>query len=125
MMSDREELAHIIADIIGDQFHDDGYYCRADNLSEVCLDGYADLTDVADVIIAAGYAKPRVITTLEELDALPDGSVIQANNGLGGAAIREDRQWYMPNPFYKWEYDSNKVTLPAIVLFEPAEEDDE
>jgi hypothetical protein len=86
------------------------------------IDRAEDLWDSADAILAAGYRKTRVITTLEELDALPDGSVIQANNGKGGAAIREDRQWYMPNPFYKWEYDSAKVTLPAIVLFEPDEE---
>jgi hypothetical protein len=76
-----------------------------------------------DAVLDAGYRKPRVITTLEELDALPDGSVIQANNGKGAAAIREDRQWYMPNPFYKWEYDSAKVTLPAIVLFEADDEE--
>jgi hypothetical protein len=30
----------------------------------------------ADAILAAGYSKPRTITTAEELDALPYGSVI-------------------------------------------------
>lgn len=83
----------------------------------------ADLDATAAAILTVGYRKTRVITTLEELDALPAGSVIQANNGKGAASIREDRQWYMPNPFYKWEYDSAKVTLPAIVLFEADDEE--
>lgn len=33
--------------------------------------------DVADAILAAGYAKPRTITSVEELDDLPVQSVIR------------------------------------------------
>jgi hypothetical protein len=104
-MNSRDELAGVI-----------------DNVNDVIGLFTDERNKIADAVLAAGYVKPRVITTVDELDALPDGSVIQANNGKGAAAIREDRQWYMPNPFYKWEYDSAKVTLPAIVLFEPDEE---
>lgn len=32
-----------------------------------------------DAILAAGYRKPRTITTVEELDALPVGSVVLAH----------------------------------------------
>ena len=32
--------------------------------------------DYADALLAAGYRKPRTITTPEELDALPVGSII-------------------------------------------------
>ena len=54
-MSARDELAQVIVDAIGDQFHDNGEYIRIDSLTEVCLDGYADLTGVADVILEAGF----------------------------------------------------------------------
>jgi len=32
--------------------------------------------DCADAVLAAGYHKPRTITTIEELEALPEGSVL-------------------------------------------------
>lgn len=32
--------------------------------------------ELTDVILAAGYRKPRTVTTVEELDALPVGSVV-------------------------------------------------
>ena len=32
--------------------------------------------DMADAVLAAGYSKPRAITTAEELDALPEGTRI-------------------------------------------------
>ena len=33
--------------------------------------------EAAESIIAAGYRKPRIVSTVEELDALPTGSVIR------------------------------------------------
>lgn len=38
--------------------------------------------DMAAGMITAGYSKPRTITTVEELDALPLGSVILDGGGL-------------------------------------------
>ena len=38
--------------------------------------------DLADELISAGYSKPRTITTAEELDALPSGSVVLDRRGL-------------------------------------------
>lgn len=39
-------------------------------------------TKAVERILAAGYRKPRTITTVEELDALPFGSVILDPTGL-------------------------------------------
>ena len=57
-----------------------------DELAEVIykarwVDGIKDVTIAADAgianaILAAGYSKPRTITTAEELDALPEGTRI-------------------------------------------------
>jgi hypothetical protein len=70
-MSARDELAEVIADAIGDQFHDNGEYCRVDSLDDVCIDGYADLTNVADRILAAGFVKAGAAEALlEEIRAL-------------------------------------------------------
>ena len=70
-MSARDELAEVIADAIGDQFHDNGEYIRIDSLTDVCIDGYADLTGVADRILAAGFVKAGAAEALlEEIRAL-------------------------------------------------------
>ncbi|MDJ0321685.1 hypothetical protein, partial [Pseudarthrobacter sp. PS3-L1] len=57
-MSERDELAEII---------------RA-------IDGPATLggLEVADGLLAAGYRKPRTITTVEELDALKPDAVVRS-----------------------------------------------
>jgi len=96
-MSARDELADIIAS----------------NRNE-----YADKT--ADRILTAGYQKRRTITTAEELDALPVGSVLidrdhdicQRFRGGWRATIHE------PNDD-PWLTDSLEVDLPATVLHEP------
>lgn len=38
--------------------------------------------DLAEEIIAAGWHRHRTITTAEELDKLPDGSIIRSADGL-------------------------------------------
>lgn len=71
--------------------------------------------DVADAILAAGFRKPRLIETAEELDALPFESVVKTADGdvwesfYGGwyeTACRAGRQ-------------AAELTLPASVLYEP------
>ena len=60
-MTEREELARIIEDTY-----------------EIDIDSPEAGTELAcaDAILAAGYRKPRTITTVEQLDALPPGSVL-------------------------------------------------
>lgn len=60
--SQRDELAEIIER--GEHYYDTGSHYEL------------SATDAADAVLAAGYRKPRTIATVEELDALPEGSVV-------------------------------------------------
>jgi len=71
----------------------------------------------ADAILAAGYSKPRTITTREEVEALADGSVLIDSHG-DVANLRDD---------FWFSYETAPMThhrmakyLPATVLYEPA-----
>jgi len=77
-MSARDELALEL--FIGDNWKQpreqsvvDWEYFHAEGRFLCRIEHYEAM---ADAILAAGYVKPRVITTTEELDALPIGSVI-------------------------------------------------
>lgn len=66
----------------------------------------------------AELVKPRTVTTVEELDALPDGSVILA----GRDSLQKDGVGY----WYFWGGDvglePNELDLPCTVLHEGASE---
>jgi hypothetical protein len=74
----------------------------------------------ADAVLAAGYVKHRTITTVDELDALPLGSVVidrdrdicQRFRGGWRATIHESND----DP---WLTDTLEVDLPATVLYSP------
>jgi hypothetical protein len=72
------------------------------------------LDRTADAILAAGYRKPRTITTAEELDALPLNTIILDAEGLPLHKDDSDR-------VEEWCYGDNAVDvdLPATVLYEP------
>jgi len=85
-------------------------------------------TKAVERILAAGYRKPRVITTAKELDALPVGSVIRTS----GHEDHYDPRVAVKTGFWKteseWEVadsddfclDSDELDdLPATVLYEP------
>lgn len=79
---------------------------------------------VAD-ILAAGYRKPRTITTVEELDALRVGSVVlsegyghHANQMLISFQRWWDGEWHRGARAGSTHPDN---FLPATVLHEPAE----
>lgn len=81
MGTERDELARAIYD--GLHHEDSDVYADAigGDLDDVIVDGRVDLLAVADMLLAAGYRKPRVVTTAEELDALPVGSVVLDDEG--------------------------------------------
>lgn len=80
---------------------------------------------MADAILAAGYRRPRTITTVEELDALPNGSVVLSNDYRHWG-----EQWQVT--FQRWDTGywhrggrsgstDPDYFLPATVLYEPGQ----
>jgi hypothetical protein len=88
MSNERDELARAIGNAIIESIDPDVHYA-AYGTSDLfaTVDGEFSLIKVADAILAAGYRKPEVVTSAEELKALPVGSIIDAENG-GPAQIR-------------------------------------
>lgn len=72
-------------------------------------------TKAVERILDAGYSKPRVITTREDLVALNARTIIRD---------ADDETWELTdNGWHYWVYDvpfdSLELTLPATVLWEP------
>jgi hypothetical protein len=84
------------------------------NLAEAIRNGSIGTTEIMDAILAAGYRKPRTITMVEELDALPVGSVV-LDGDVG--VRRDDGYWKLSD--LAGVYASSEITLPATVLYEP------
>jgi hypothetical protein len=74
---------------------------------------------LADAILAAGYKKPRAITTVEELEALPVGSVI-LDTDPDTCRKNEYGRWNsLDDPEESFSSRSLLGSLPATVLHEP------
>lgn len=90
-----------------------------DELAEVIrsIDGPATLggLEVADAILAAGYRKPRTITTVKELDALELRSVVRDRDGEPFELTDNGWRYWM----YEESFSSLELSLPATVLHEP------
>ncbi|MET4059973.1 hypothetical protein ABIB35_001518 [Arthrobacter sp. UYP6] len=72
---------------------------------------------IADGLIAKDYRKPRIITTVEELDALPFETVIR--DAIGGVFERWNLAgWQKAGP----SLGAHDPRLPASVLSEPEAE---
>ena len=71
MSTERDELARVIFDSSRNNTQIDLQNDRRLKGSQLAWAGYA-----ADAILAAGYRKPRQVTTVEEVAALPVDSVI-------------------------------------------------
>jgi len=73
-----------------------------------------DLTEpLAQHLIKAGWVKPRTITTVAELDALPDNSVVL--DEMDGPLIKVGSWFHSPTD----EMKAHSVIFPAILLYEP------
>ena len=101
--TDRNLLAQIIYDTLNGQYGD---FCMPD--------------DAADAILEAGWRPPaRTVTTVEELDALPVGSIVR---DVERAALDEkwdDNMW--AEVAYEYTFSSSSIHTPATVLWEPEE----
>ena len=76
--------------------------------------------DMADAVLAAGYSKPRTITTAEELDALPVGSVVRTDFGC---TVEKDCDFGSGKEFWsnvgsEDRRNSGHIALPATVIHE-------
>jgi hypothetical protein len=101
-MSARDELAAMrgeLQDLVGDaaERDDDDWFM-----------------DAANSILAAGYRKPRTVTTVEELDALPVWSVVRSEQ----ATIWEKFHGFWAETMTLGRHPSDHIALPATVLFE-------
>ncbi|MBT2537232.1 hypothetical protein [Arthrobacter sp. ISL-69] len=112
-MSERDELI----EILWQTATDDRVRSGVDLHKTPVVRAKAEVT--AEAILAAGYSKPRTVTTVEELDALPVGSVLIDGDGdicqrlrTGWRAVIDER---CGNP---WLTDTLEVDLPATVLHE-------
>ena len=103
-MTTRDQLAQIIYDTLNGQYGDF-------NMPD----------DAADKIIAAGWRPPaRTIATVEELDALPEGTVIRSADGWAWQRDNHNGFWYT----IASEDDSTPgdfAYYPLTVLYEPEE----
>lgn len=98
MSSERDELAQIV------------------RLNLISYVSDFQAREVARSIRAAGYIKPRTVTTAEELDALPHHTMIYTADGDHAEHVYD--QWFIPGVNYR--YTSATIALPATVTWEPA-----
>jgi len=109
-MSERDELAAII---MSPESFDSGPVSCGPN------DIYA--ARIADAILAAGWRKPRTVTSVEELDALPGESIVRDASG-----IVYEKDYIVNNPTVNWwietgqseHFTAKSISLPATVLHE-------
>ena len=106
-MSEREELIEILHQT-----------ATADRVKNVPLHHVpvvaAKVAEVADAILAAGYRKPRAITTAEELDGLH--MVVVRSKGGSIANIVNGRAYVFG---YEASVPASTLALPATVIYEP------
>ena len=107
-----------------------------DDLAEIIRHGMVsaeewgmDHRDIAADIIAAGFHRDRTITTAEELDALPVGTVVVEGDHATPDEVVALGLATMPGVFHRfpdgWHVVSGcgarQVPLPATVLWNPEE----
>ena len=98
-----------------------------DQLAQIIYDTlnrkYGDFTmpdDAADAIIRAGWRPPaRTVTTVEQLDALPVGSIV-VRSASGTIACRYDK-WNAVALGVGAPFDWTVLALPLTVIYEPEE----
>lgn len=77
-------------------------------------------TAPADAILAAGYRKPRTITTAAELEALPFGSAVQTSDASDVVVLKSEGRYFRNQSGFElsvedlWRYG----TQPFTVIFE-------
>jgi len=84
----------------------------------------SDIDELADAILAAGYRRqpePREVTTVEELDALPVGTLIREYDGF--RRLKEGKWSWLLCISGGGLGASDEIEFPAIILFTPSTEE--
>ena len=94
-----------------------------DNIHSRTITLYECLSDVqiaglADEVLTLGFTRPRVVETVEELEALPNWSVVRTSDQCINE--RQTDGWIMIA--LNQAFASDKLALPATVLFVGGEE---
>ena len=114
--TERDELADLIASVTIDTKSGDVLRVHPDGETPV----FEGDQRTANALLAAGYRKPRAITTVEELDALPYGTAVAHDEGWGITVAQrhaEDLRWYVTGCL---EYIRPEALIPATVVYEIA-----
>lgn len=114
-MSAREELAELLQDNITDALPIHPW--RGEIREQVEL--------AVQHVLAAGYTKQRTVATVEELDALPVGSVVLHGGRTFQhypaypAPFDEYQKWKCPDGGFVRSTKDGTAILPATVLYSP------
>ncbi|MCZ4649502.1 hypothetical protein O4106_22015 [Rhodococcus pyridinivorans] len=126
-MTERDELARDLGNALDASSDEYFGYSDTKSVSWTTLDGKWDLRETADHLIAAGYRKPRSITTETELDELPDDAVLRGANGH--ISVIHRGTWNgVPHLEVSYagteeiDFDYQYIALPATVLYVPEEQ---
>jgi hypothetical protein len=101
-----------------------GYCPTCDRVIDAGHNSPCHADHVADAILTAGYRKPRTIATVEELNALPVGSVVLRNGRAfqrfapTPAAFDEYQMWRCPDGGFVRSTKDGSSILPATVVHE-------
>jgi hypothetical protein len=101
MSTEGDELAEVINRALGDVT---GIFDTSDDENR----------ELATAILAAGYRKPATVTTPDELDALPEFTVLRSARGSVWVLQRDELSWIAPPTGGLGEADG--FELPATVL---------
>lgn len=119
MSDERDELAKLL--FLADNDAAPDPYHEWEMTSRHNPPGAKYVYEMADSILRAGYTKPRTITTAEELDALPERSVVMGADGYVARRFPGGWRVLVVEPASSpWLTDTlEDVDLPATVLHEP------
>ena len=127
-MSDIDDLCQIIHRGIGLNFEDLAEEIIAAGFHRDCT-----ATDIADAVLAAGCPLPaRIIETVEELNALPVGTVVVEGDHATPDEVVFGGLMTMPGVFHRFHegwhvvagHGARPVPLPVTVLWEPGAGDE-
>ncbi|MGW4720841.1 hypothetical protein [Nocardia sp. NPDC004260] len=129
MSTDRDDLADLLGSLLVSQQKNQDWFPPSGGGWALCLDGWFDPKALAGAVLDAGLRPPaRRIETPEELDALPDGTVILDANEefhrLNPYGMSEPRTWFpawLTGNAYATDFGQDPE-LPAVVLWEPEQE---